>query len=73
MLLANCIPSTLVIKNLLDSLLKNLDSSLKAQLISVAAEFQHRLVLGNKEIFHLEAFAAKCMSVYSKFLIDIGQ
>ena len=35
-----------------------------------AAYYEHRLQLGSKEIYHLEAFIAKFMSLYRQFLVD---
>jgi len=35
-----------------------------------AAYYEHRIQCGSKAIFHLEAFVAKFMSIYSKFLIS---
>ncbi|KAF5300121.1 hypothetical protein FQR65_LT09211 [Abscondita terminalis] len=51
-------------------LVKNCDIILKAEIISQAALFEHRLQHGNKAIFHLEAFVAKYMYLYKKFLED---
>lgn len=36
-----------------------------------AAFYEHRMVTGSKEIFHLEAFVAKFMSIYKQFLINM--
>lgn len=36
----------------------------------MAAFYEHRLQLGNKAIYHLEAFTAKFMAVYKKFMED---
>ena len=51
-------------------LVKNCDGELKTQLISIAAEYEHRLTLGNKAIYHLEAFVAKFMAIYLEFMED---
>ena len=34
----------------------------------MAATYEHRLTKGNKAIYHLEAFVAKFMSVYLRFV-----
>lgn len=34
----------------------------------MAAYYEHRLQQGSKAIFHLEAFVAKFMAVYKRFL-----
>ena len=51
-------------------LVKNCDGELKTQLISIAAEYEHRLTKGNKAIYHLEAFVAKFMAIYLEFMED---
>ncbi|KAL6523348.1 Subunit of heteropentameric Replication factor C (RF-C) [Orobanche gracilis] len=55
---------------LLYELLKKLDSELKHETCHWAAHYEHRLRLGQKAIFHLEAFIAKFMSIYKGFLIE---
>lgn len=34
----------------------------------MAAHYEHKLQLGTKPIYHLEAFVAKFMSVYKRFI-----
>ncbi|KAF2288155.1 hypothetical protein GH714_004702 [Hevea brasiliensis] len=68
-LLINCIPSEIVLKRLLYELLKKLDEELKHEVSHWAAYYEHRMRLGQKAIFHLEAFVAKFMSIYKAFLI----
>ena len=48
--------------------MKNCDGELKTQLITIAAEYEHRLTKGNKAIYHLEAFVAKFMAIYLEFM-----
>ena len=36
----------------------------------MAAFYEHRLQKGNKAIYHLEAFVAKFMAIYKKFMED---
>ncbi len=48
--------------------MKNCDGELKVETTRLAAEYEHRLTKGSKEIFHLEAFVAKFMSIYMKFV-----
>lgn len=71
-LLANCIPADVIIKNLIFEILQHVDSQLKKEMIGIAADYEHRMRLGNKAIFHLEAFAAKIMSIYAQFLMDFS-
>jgi replication factor C subunit 3/5 len=70
-LLVNCIPASLIIKTLAMELTKNLDDNLKQDVLDWAAFYEHRIALGSKEIFHLEAFLAKFMAIYKKYLNDM--
>jgi len=100
-LLVNCIPADVIIKTLARELMKNLDDSLKQEVIEWAAFYEHRIALGSKEIFHLylqyryfiiicfvlifflltnsfhlsfacrEAFIAKFMAIYKRFLNEV--
>ena len=71
-LLSHCIPGDLILKHLTFSLLKTMDQEIMGKIIEAAAEYDHRLRLGNKDIFHLEAFVAKAMSIYKRYLMDLG-
>nr|AFK43839.1 unknown [Medicago truncatula] len=68
-LLTNCIPPEIILKRLLYELLRKLDAELKHEVCHWAAYYEHRMRLGQKAIFHIEAFVAKFMSVYKSFLI----
>lgn len=57
-----------VSQHLLAELIINCDGSLKANVIQLAAQYQHQVQLGTKAIFHLEAFTAKFMRLYKQFL-----
>ena len=70
-LLVNCIPPSTILKRLVSELLKNLDDSLKLEVIEWAAFYEHRISMGSKEIFHLEAFVAKYMAIYKKYLNEL--
>lgn len=70
-LLVSCIPPTMILKTLTAELLKNLDDSLKHEVLEAAAFYEHRMAMGSKEIFHLEAFCAKYMALYKKYLNDL--
>lgn len=67
-LLIHGIPSNIIFKTLVDELVKNCDMQLKTKVIEQAAFYEQRLQLGNKEIYHLEAFMAKFMCLYKKFM-----
>ena len=70
-LLVNCIPANVILKTLVQELTRNLDNSLKKEIFEWAAFYEHRLALGSKDIFHLEAFIAKFMAIYKKYLNDL--
>ncbi|CAF4431607.1 unnamed protein product, partial [Adineta steineri] len=67
-LIAHCIPAEIIFKGLLEELLTNCDDVLKIQITQTAAEYEHRLRQGSKEIFHLEAFIAKFMCIYKQHI-----
>lgn len=70
-LLINCIPAQVILKTLVMALLPSLDDGLKGEVVTWAAFYEHRISLGSKEIFHLEAFIAKFMAIYKKYINDI--
>lgn len=70
-LLTHCIPADVIIKGLLAELAPNCDGLMKSEVVQLAAYYEHRLQLGTKQIVHLEAFVAKFMSLYKRF-IDEG-
>lgn len=47
------------------------DLSLKQSLYQMAAHYEYRMRLGQKAIFHLEAFVAKFMSMFKAYFDDI--
>ncbi|KAK9463058.1 P-loop containing nucleoside triphosphate hydrolase protein [Lipomyces oligophaga] len=62
-LLSHCIPATVILKSLLFDLLDLVDEMLKSHIIHWAAFYEHRIHIGSKVVFHLEAFAAKMMRI----------
>jgi len=70
-LLTNCIPPDVIIQSLTRELMKSLDDSLKHELAFWAAYYDHRIRIGSKDIFHLEAFVAKFMSIYKKWIVEM--
>jgi replication factor C subunit 3/5 len=71
-LLTNCIPADLILRRLADHLM-TLDIELQHHVAHWSAFYEHRLELGTKAIFHLEAFVAKFMSVYKKVIVQYTQ
>lgn len=67
-LLIHGIPPEEIFASLLDDLIANCDMTLKCQIIKYAANYEHRMRQGNKPIFHLEAFAAKFMTIYKNYV-----
>ena len=52
-------------------LVKNCDGELKPELCQIAAFYKYRLLKGNKAICYMEAFMAKFMAIYMKFVEDM--
>lgn len=48
--------------------MSNCDGQLKPEITQMAAYYEHKLQLGNKAIFHLEAFVAKFMCTHKRFM-----
>jgi len=70
-LLINCIPASVILKTLALELLKNLDDEMKHEVMEAAAFYEHRIAMGSKDIFHLEAFLAKFMAIYKRYLNNL--
>jgi len=67
-LLTHCIPSDVIMRGLCSELVRNCDGTLKSEVVQLAAYYEHRMKLGSKEIYHLEAFVAKFMAIYKRFI-----
>ncbi|XP_047025353.1 replication factor C subunit 3 [Helicoverpa zea] len=67
-LLIHGVPADMIFGGLLKELVRNCDMAMKCQVASSAANYEHRMRLGNKPIFHLEAFVANFMAIYKKFV-----
>ena len=48
-----------------------IDDSLKTEVIKWSAFYEHRMRMGSKVIFHLEAFVAKFMRISETFLMGM--
>ncbi|KAI9804587.1 MAG: Replication factor C (RF-C) subunit [Piccolia ochrophora] len=67
-LLTHCIPPTTILKTLTFKLIPKIDDALKADVIKWSAFYEHRIRMGSKVIFHLEAFVAKFMRLLESYL-----
>jgi replication factor C subunit 3/5 len=70
-LLTHCIPATMILKTLCWKLVERVDDVLKAEVVKWASFYEHRIKLGSKVIFHLEAFVAKFMRVFEMYLMGM--
>ncbi|KAL8863279.1 MAG: hypothetical protein Q9178_000654 [Gyalolechia marmorata] len=70
-LLSHCIPATTILKTLTWKLVSKIDDALKADVIKWSAFYEHRLCMGSKHIFHLEAFVAKFMRIVESYLMGM--
>ncbi|KIW22326.1 replication factor C subunit 5 [Cladophialophora immunda] len=72
-LLTHCIPATLILKTLAWKLVAQpeVGDELKADVVRWAAFYEHRVRLGSKVIFHLEAFVAKFMRIFEGYLVGM--
>ena len=70
-LITNCIPADVILVTLTRELLKVMaEDDLKHEVMHWAAYYENRIKAGTKEIFHLEAFVAKFMSLYKKWIVS---
>jgi replication factor C subunit 3/5 len=70
-LLTNCIPADVILTTLTREIMRQLDDTLKHEVSFWAAYYEHRICQGSKEIFHLEAFVAKFMAIYKRWLMEM--
>ncbi|KAI9844565.1 MAG: Replication factor C (RF-C) subunit [Sclerophora amabilis] len=70
-LLTHCIPPTTILKTLTFQLILKSDDVLKADVIKWSAFYEHRIRMGTKVIFHLEAFVAKFMRIRESYLMGM--
>ena len=69
-LLAHCIPPEIIFRTLADELVKHCDGTLQKKVIQSAANYEHKLQLGSRPIYYLEAFVARFMAMYKGFIQD---
>ncbi|KAI9509833.1 P-loop containing nucleoside triphosphate hydrolase protein [Russula earlei] len=70
-LLSHCIPATIILKTVADRVVQKVDESLKADIMHWAAIYENRMRLGNKKIYHLEAWVVRVMSLYKQSFLGI--
>lgn len=70
-LLTHCIPATTILKTLTFKLIPMIDDALKPEVIKWSAYYEHRIRMGTKVIFHLEAFVAKFMRIIEMYLMSM--
>lgn len=58
-LIIHVIPGNVIMEELVAALIAHLPIESKLKVTELAAEYEHRMVQGNKKIYHLEAFAAQ--------------
>ncbi|EGT47990.1 hypothetical protein CAEBREN_22178 [Caenorhabditis brenneri] len=62
--ISRLIPTTVIFKKILEFLLPSCPSAIVREVVSEAAKFEHRLILGQKPIFHFEGFISSFMDIY---------
>lgn len=67
-LLSHAVSPQIILNTLVRNILKIVDDEISFEICRVAAKFDRNLNAGTKPIFHLEAFAARFMQIYSSFL-----
>jgi replication factor C subunit 3/5 len=69
-LITHCIDPTTILKTLAFALVDKVDTAFRPTVLQHAAFYEHRLAMGQKAIFHLEAFVARFMADYKRFMLD---
>ena len=75
-LLSNGIPPQIILKKFVRFIFSKIGSSsstdeVKHKIIRQAANYQHLMLQGSREIFYLEAFVSGVMNDYQKYLQDL--
>ncbi|MCJ1480087.1 Replication factor C (RF-C) subunit [Schaereria dolodes] len=60
-----------ILQTLTFKLIPKIDDALKADIIKWSAFYEHRIRMGSKHIFHLEAFVAKFMRILESYLMGM--
>ncbi|KAJ3095378.1 Replication factor C (RF-C) subunit [Phlyctochytrium planicorne] len=71
-LLTHCISPEVILKTLVAELVKCVDQGIVTDVVLIAADYEHSMRLGSKPIFHLEAFVARFMSMYKRYLYTMA-
>ncbi|ORY30501.1 P-loop containing nucleoside triphosphate hydrolase protein [Rhizoclosmatium globosum] len=72
-LLCHCIAPEVILKTLMFDIIKLVDVGIVPEIVKMAADYEQSMRLGSKPIFHLEAFVAKFMALYKRFLFELMQ
>lgn len=70
-LLAHAVPQDVVLRRVVTEILSIADDQIAPSICGAAAKFDARMAKGSKPIFHLEAFAARFMQIYSEYLAGL--
>lgn len=69
-LISQGIPADIIFKSLVQNLTEKCDVDLKAKIYQYASLYEFRMQMGNKQIYHIEAFIAHFMSAYKKSMSE---
>ncbi|CRK92906.1 CLUMA_CG006322, isoform A, partial [Clunio marinus] len=72
-LLSQGIPPNVIFKGLVVNFTNSCETELKAETLKLASLYEHRMQLGSKQIYHLEAFVAHFMSLYRKYILQAAE
>jgi replication factor C subunit 3/5 len=71
-LLASCVPAEIILRGIVLILVNQVDALAQQQITYWGAFYDHSMRQGSKPIFHLEAFAARAMTVFKAFTQRVG-
>eukprot|EP00923_Selenidium_pygospionis_P023241 GHVN01040353.1.p1 GENE.GHVN01040353.1~~GHVN01040353.1.p1 ORF type:complete len:351 (+),score=29.68 GHVN01040353.1:83-1135(+) len=70
-LLLSCLNGDLILQTITLRMIEEFPDALKHGVLVAAAQYSHTMALGQKEVWHLEAFLAQCMSGYKRFIQSV--
>ena len=74
-LIVNCIPSDVIVKKLIYFILDRIGADhdiVKHEIINWTSHYEHRMNLGQKEVFHIDALIARLMLLLKQNKAAIG-
>lgn len=69
-IIGHCIDPRQILKKICIKLTQMCDENIKNEICSIASKYEHKMILGSKSIFHLEAFILNAALIFHKHTIN---